>query len=346
MSPTLTYMATIVPGLESVATSEICTKLPGAWVQTQLRGRILFNTDSPREDLLELRCVDNLYLHIAWLKIGPHKAHLANLTTDIENTAIDHIPYLATANPGSKAIVSASRAGHHTFSRFEAADAVLKGLSKAHKFVPGTIDAHDLDFRLDIIETDALFSLKLTDATFRFRGMRTFSRAALRPSMAHALIWISEPKPCDVFLDPFCGSGTIPIERADYEALSITGVDISAEAVMAAKDNAPNNVNIQQMDACNLLDIPAHSVTTIVTNLPWGKQIAPTQDIGSLYSQFLQEAKRVLAPRGKAILLTDQEDAISEACRMNELQYQPLCTVSLHGSLPIIYLVTHRLQTQ
>ena len=68
------------------------------------------------------------------------------------------------------AIVNASRSGRHTFSRFDAAAAALEGLTLGRGYVPGTKDAHDLHFRLDILGQDALFSLKLTDAAFRFRG--------------------------------------------------------------------------------------------------------------------------------------------------------------------------------
>ncbi|NMB23935.1 MAG: hypothetical protein GX986_00210 [Firmicutes bacterium] len=340
--PIFTYMATVAPGLEPVAISEICTKLPSAWVQNQLRGRVLFNTDAPWEKLQNLKCVDNLYLHIAWLKVGPHKIHLADLSADIENTPMHHLPFMTTAGPGTKIVVNASRSGQHTFSRFDAANAVLEGLSMAHRFIPGTVDSHDLNFRLDIIDTDALFSLKLTDSTFRFRGKRAFSPAALRPPIAHALIWISNPQPTDTFLDPFCGSGTIPIERGAYEALSITGGDSSPEAVAVAEDNAPSHIQIMQMDARDLTNLAPSSITTIVSNLPWGKQIAPGEDITGLYSRFFQEMDRILTSHGRAILLTDQENAIETACKVSGLEHQPICTVSLHGALPVVYQVTRK----
>lgn len=337
-----TYMATVAPGLEPVAISEICTKLPSAWVQNQLRGRILFNTDAPWEDLEKLKCVDNLYLHIAWLKVGPHKVHLADLSTDIENTPMHHLPLIASAGPSTKVVVNASRAGQHTFSRFDAANAALAGLSAAHKFTPGTVDSHDLNFRLDIIDTDALFALKLTEPTFRFRGKRTFSPAALRPPIAHALVWLSNPRSTDTFLDPFCGSGTIPIERGAYAALSITGGDNSPEAVAVARANAPSHIQIRQMDACNLANVAPNSITIIVSNLPWGKQIAPGQDITDLYSRFFQEMDRVLTSHGQAILMTDQESAIETACKVSGLGHQSLHTVSLHGALPTIYRVARK----
>ncbi|NMB46474.1 MAG: methyltransferase domain-containing protein [Firmicutes bacterium] len=340
MSTVPTYMVTVAPGLEDVAISELTTKLPGAWIQAQLRGRVLFVANSPWEDLQQLRCVDNIYVHIGWLKVGPHKADLEHLTKDIENMHFPDIPYLLPKTK-ARAIVNASRSGHHTFNRFDAGWAVLEGLTAAHGFVPGTTEAYDCEFRLDIVDHDALISLKLTSAAFRFRGQRTFSRAALRPPIAHALVWLSEPRSSDVFLDPFCGSGTIPIERATYEAVSITGGDISPTAIEAARENAPAEVTLRCLDACDLWDTPSASVNAIVTNLPWGKQIAAPQEIETLYRQFLLETKRVLAPTGRAIMLTDREEAIDHACNLAQLICRPLLKISLHGSLPTVYLVCH-----
>jgi len=110
MSAVPTYMVTIVPGLEDVVISEITTKLPGAWIQARMRGRILFAANSTWEELQKLRSVDNIYLHMTWLKIGPHKADLTDLTNDVEKTTFPDFPYYLRARRyKARAIVEASR---------------------------------------------------------------------------------------------------------------------------------------------------------------------------------------------------------------------------------------------
>jgi hypothetical protein len=48
---------------------------------------------------------------------------------------------------------------------------------------------HDIEFRLDIIDDNALFSIRLTDAIYRFRQkQRSFNKAALLPTVAHAMV--------------------------------------------------------------------------------------------------------------------------------------------------------------
>ena len=144
MAKDFTYMVTAAPGLEDIVVSEILSKFPQAWIQAQMRGRVLLVTNRPWEELLKLRCIDNLYLHIAWLKIGRHKADLPELTSSIATLTFPEFPWITRAHSKSKVIVNASRSGQHTFSRFDAA-AALEGLTDG-RATPGTKDAHDLHF--------------------------------------------------------------------------------------------------------------------------------------------------------------------------------------------------------
>ena len=72
----------------------------------------------------------------------------------------------------------------------------------------------------------------------------------------------------------------------------------------------------------------------VVTNLPFGRQVLRPQEIASLYRRFVAELRRVLAPQGTAILLTDQVDALLEAAA--PLHPEPLCALSLKGLHPQI----------
>jgi len=333
------YMATVAPGLEGVAESEILTKLRGAWLYRTFRGRVLFGSTEPLERIMQLKCADNLYAHVAWLDVGPHKAHLQSLASTIAGLELGPaLTHLDLPKRRPAITVSASRSGKHAFSRFDAADAVKKALTDAHDFEEGDEDRHDIGFRLDIMDDDALISVKLTPPTFRFRGPdREFSAAALRPTVAHALVWLSSPTQEDVFLDPFCGSGSIAGERAAYPARRIVASDVSPDAVASATRNVAH-VEVHQWDAC-ALPLESGTVTTIVTNPPWGNQIGAGTDIGALYRAFLREARRVLQRGGKAILLTDQTASLEGACKELGVPWERLHTVSLHGLRPVVYKV-------
>lgn len=334
-------MATTAPGLEQAAISEVLAKVAGAQMEESLRGRVLFRVHCSLQDLLRLRSADNLYYHIARFPVGRTRADLPKVSQAIASLNLDAaLSFLTdTDYRHSRVFVNASRWGHHTYSRFDAAEAALAGLMRKHRFKSGTAQLHDLEFRLDILGVDALFSLKLTPSTFRFRGSnRAFSRAALRPTVAHALVWLSEPNAEDVFLDPFCGSGTIVAERCLYDAAAIVASDVSPNAIAIAEANVPDYVCVERWDARDI-KMARNSVSVIVTNLPWGKQIEAENGLLPLYLEFLREARRVLHPEGRAIVLTDQTDSLLSAAQRNGFTCKAIATISLHGLLPTAYLM-------
>lgn len=320
------YLGTVSPGLEPVAKAELEAKVPGVQVEEILRGRIIFSCNDPvrsgASPLWHLRSFDNLYSFIARFPVGKYRTELSRITEAIKacdlNVALSVAREWGAVSPADrnrppKVSVSASRQGRHTYSRFEAADAALQALTEGRRFRAGTPQDHDYHFRLDVFDKQALFSLKLSPPTFRFRGARDFSRAALRPTVAHGLIWLSKPRPDDVFLDPFCGSGTIVTERAAYDAAALVASDVSPAVIAVARRNVPEYVSLQCWDA-RQIGMASGSVTAIVTNLPWGNQISIAGgQLDSLYVEALIEMKRVPAPGGRAILLTSEGEAIQRA---------------------------------
>ena len=324
------YLATVLPGLEPVASSEITAKVEDAAIQETPRGKVLFVSGAPLERLLALRSVDNLYRLLGRVRAGPHRADLPAMSNRI--AALD-------VGPAGRAtfFVNASRSGRHSYSRFDLAEAAARGiLARRPRWRLGTAERHEVEFRLDVAGEEGLFSLRLTPPSFRFRGEeRAFSPAALRPTVAHALVWLSAPAAGDCFVDPFCGSGSILAERAAYPARRLLGGDRSAEAVAAARRNVPPDPAraILVWDA-RRLPLDAGAVDKVVANLPFGRQVLGPDEIGELYGAFAGEVRRVLAPRGQAILLTDQVEALLAAAGGARLQAESLLSLSLKGLHP------------
>jgi tRNA (guanine6-N2)-methyltransferase len=161
--------------------------------------------------------------------------------------------------------------------------------------------------------------LRLTTNADRQHGGREVERgAALRPSVAAAMVALSEPADDDVFLDPMCGTGTLLLERAvagRYELL--LGGDSDPAAVEATLANfGPRHQpwRIELWDA-RKLPLEDGSVTRLVTNLPWGRQIGEKAAMPVLYAALVPEFARVLAPGGRMVLLTSEWDALKAVLR-------------------------------
>lgn len=343
--PTVTqirYFATVLPGLEHVLADEIAAKIADASLAATARGKVFFDSRSPAELLQSLRSADNLYRFIDRFPAGPHKIHLSQLEKRIGEADLSFIEPERGALP--RYVVNASRTGKHAYSRFDAAEAAMCGIAKRYPgWRQGTADDHNLEFRLDIDDEKALFSLRLTDASYRYRGTeRRFAPAALRPTVAHAFVWLSRPEASDVFLDPCCGSGTILAERLAYPARRILGGDVSEEAVRAARQNAPSiETDVRRWDA-RRLPVDSGSVDKIVSNLPFGRQISVPEQIGDLYRDIVREMDRVLKRTGMAVILADNEASLLRAAEPSALHVSEIVPLSLKGLHPKLFIFTKR----
>lgn len=361
------YLATVLPGLEGVLADELMVKIPAVSVQETIRGKVVFATPAPFDQLLSLRTADNLYRLLGRFRVGPHRADLedvraavATLDAAPRSLRSPHEASSPTRRRSHRPVtfyVNASRTGRHTYSRFELGAVAAQGVLDGHpRWRLGDPTTHDVELRLDLSGDEALFSRRLTPAAFRFRGQeRHFAPAALRPPVAHALVWLSDPAPGDRFVDPFCGSGTVLAERLPYPARHILGGDSAAGVLRATQANLlhrspPSRPDLPGSDSqpdpspapraslvrwdARRLPLRDGGVDKVVTNLPFGRQVLRPQEIASLYRSFVAELRRVLAGRGTAILLTDRGDALLEAAA--PLHPEPLGAISLKGLHPQI----------
>jgi len=131
-------------------------------------------------------------------------------------------------------------------------------------------------------------------------------------------VLVSKPTDADVFLDPCCGAGTILLERALNRPCQILlGGDISREAINATLENFGSKhkpCEFKKWDATSL-PLDDGSVNRVVTNPPWGRQISAGASVSIFYKKFLQETQRVLAPWGKAVILTSERRAMRDGLK-------------------------------
>lgn len=144
---------------------------------------------------------------------------------------------------------------------------------------------------------------------------------ALPASTARLLVELSRPGATDIFLDPFCGSGAIPLERARLPYKMIFAGDRDeAETARVKKALAEPRMAKKRktifpkvLDARDLSRFDTGFFTAIVTDPPWGQhERIETDALEELYQRFLAEAARCLAPHGRLVLLCGRSGPVAE----------------------------------
>ena len=322
-SPQSYYVHTL-PGLERIAWSEIRARVDGASsqgykVMPGRNGLTLFTADELQPQLTSLRTAEDAFAvllrvpELPWGREGLAALEAAlsrrQLTQAAEDLAHafgllkqrhDRIPFrmivrLAGPEQPYRRIDLARAAGR----------ALQRGSRGRWRAVP---EGEFVELWLNHFGYDAVLGLRLTSAAMRHREyQRQHLPAALRPSVAAAMAWLSRPAAEDVFLDPLCGAGTILIERAlsGWHRLLLGG-DISAGALAAAAENIGPRHKPRQLfhwDA-NALPLADQSVNKVATNLPFGVQMSSPGELPALYRQIASELGRVLTPGGLAVTLS------------------------------------------
>ena len=312
------YYAMTIPGVETLAFSEIRTYASDAELVKFSRGMVQFRSNATPDALLQLRTVEDVFVtvvHITGIGHGGNAMrvfHSATLKADA-NAALGAWRRARKAGPAKTWRVVSQMQGTHNFRRVDAGEAVSDALKqllpRGMRYVE---DDADLEFWLWISGGgEALVGVRLSDAMMRHRTYkREHLPASLRPTVAAAMGWLARPTASDIVLDPLCGAGTILIERALLAPFErAMGGDIHASAVEIAQRNARAahiRADWQTWDARSL-PLESESVTRIITNLPFGKQIGSHEQNISLYKALAQEFGRVLAKDGLLVTLTSED---------------------------------------
>ena len=312
----LFYVITM-PGLETLALNEIRAKQADVEQVKFARGMALFRSSASPAALVELRTTEDVFcalVNIAGLQHGRDALrvlHSATLRSDFDAALMAWRRAHHGRLPRTWRLVSQMH-GSYEFRRIDAGESVTNALRRN---IPRTIrmveDDADMEFWLWLSGGLALIGVRLSDATMRHRQYkRDHLPASLRPTVAAAMAWLARPTAQDVVLDPFCGAGTLLIERGLLSAYDeLLGGDIREEAVGMARRNARSAsvpVNVRTWDARSLPLDPA-SVTRILTNLPFGKQIGSREENKSLYTATIREFGRVLSSDGLLVSLTSED---------------------------------------
>ena len=339
MSVKLFFLTT--RGLESVSADEIAA-LPAVTIGRIGYRRIAASSAGSLAPLLKLRTVDDAFLDLAaWGNVGRPRQTLAllrYLSSRLDlRAAVANLNRLRAVPQSPAFSVTASFVGKRNYGAEEIKSAVGEGVMIRHDWRYTDDDAAaDLNIRVFIESETAFVGLRLGRRPLHEREYKKAHRAgSLKPTVAAAMLRLAEIAPGQSLLDPCCGAGTILAEAGKFAA-TVRGGDIDAAAVSAARVNlraAGIAANVHAWDA-RALPIADGSIERIVSNLPWGRQIAISGSLALFYRNVCADMRRVLAPGGRIALLTNAPQLAS----FHDLRCDGQFEISLYGQTPTILI--------
>ncbi len=182
-----------------------------------------------------------------------------------------------------------------------------------------SVSDYELEIRLiERRDGDFLPMLKLLrvpDTRFSYR--RESIASSIAPVNAALVAELARPylKEGAQVLDPFCGVGTMLIERdRAVKAGIMYGVDIFGEAIEKAKRNTERaGCSIYYINKDFFSFEHGYLFDEIITDLPQVTENHPLQEICGLYRDFFAVAGRYLRPEAVLVLYTTEPQLVKEA---------------------------------
>jgi len=351
------FIAQTQPGFESVAWSEIEARVPSARERARRQvgdraGLSIFATPTPHQ-LRSLRCTEDVLL-LAGYRYGlsSESAGLDQIRSAsreapfVEEALSARVVFQPTARAGRRLRfrVVARQVGDHEFRRVDLQRVVELGIAERRDHTWRLDeDAADVEFWATQIGGELLLGIRLSDERMRHRDYKIAHRpGSLRPAVAAAVAWLSDPRDDDIVLDPFCGVGTLLIERAHLGRYrNLIGSDRDPGAIRAARENiGPRFKPVELHDDWDAGALPLGdaSVTKIAANLPWGIKHGSHAVNRRRYGDWLAEMNRVLAPEGKMVLLTAEWRLMRDLIERGALAVEKLSRVMVLGAPASLYL--------
>jgi len=320
---------------------------------------VVFRYDDSPHDLLSLRTCEDVFVLL--YRTDDLPAHRKGAIPLFMNVARDSRAWnaaLACFQQLHRSVrrvtfrVIAQMTGRHGYRRQEVRDAVLTGVqARWPGWKPVADDAH-LEVWTPIVGPWAIVGLRLSGRQMRHRTYKQAHRpASLRPTLAAAMVALSEPRPADRFCDPMCGGGTLLVERAlkgPYK--SLIGGDSTPDALRAAQLNlSAAGVLHDRRTPCALymwdaaaLPLRSGSVDVVTANLPFGVKVGSHESNRELYAHFFDQLERVVRPGGRIVLLTSEKELMRQ-CLHNHTQLQRVreVLVGVLGRAARIYVLRH-----
>ena len=319
-----TYVSTFIPGMGEVVAAALKRSLAHVQLDLLLDGLAVYRSSSDIADVQSLRFCNNSFVCVfSFDGLGHNPIGNMSRTVLADGQLLGRIaPHLPRKSLTYRFVASH---GNQFVSIPQRTRADLERLLSGEKRLRPDHSNPDVEFwLLSRREGFGCVGMRIT----RHRAYEnTLARGELRPELCHLLCLVSDPAKDDIVLDPFCGSGAIPLERAfAFPYQTVLAGDADAKLVKSLRSKVrrlrwvqrrqQQKFVIGRWDARDLRTFAPDSVDKIITDPPWGFYQQQSPDPERIQREMLREFHRVLRRNGLLVLLAGRpqlfEDSIED----------------------------------
>lgn len=299
------YLANTIPGIGRILADEIEDKLDTTADLLGMDGRNeVLGFDAKRPSWRELRTSEDVFVEVGGTGAGGTAARTTSalISRDALDTALS--VYASEVNPLSSRAsfrVIVRVLSEERFLRTELRDRLVERISELKPRWRIDDPAQLELWAMECSRGSFRLGLRLSTATMRHREGRPVERkAALRPTVAAAMLHLAEADGGEIVLDPCCGTGTI-VHEAVSRGLRGIGSDVDVSAAR------PGGGAV--FFAADVGDLPFRSdaVAATVSNLPFGE----SYELSVSLARALAQMRRVT--RGSIVLLAPRTKQFTAA---------------------------------
>jgi predicted RNA methylase len=304
------YELEVIPGLAEFAQTELQERARVRLLPSAREDRVRFRYAGKPRKLLQLRQAVAVHL-VRPFAIPRPKALLGHQNLESLIGMIEQV--LALHAPGSfeTFYVSAAGSGSSVFARIKAEIRARTGLEPSEE-AGHLLLAVRRPQRLAEGASSWEVALRLTPRPLSARPWRVCDMpGALNATVASVMMRLTEPAPGDRVVNLACGSGTLLIERLALGPVRwAVGCDTDARALACAQENLlasvpADAVTLSRCDA-GQTPLPEGCAMMACADLPFGMLVGSHQSNEQLYPRVLAEAGRLVAARGRMVVITQE----------------------------------------
>ena len=311
---TYVYISTFITGFKDIVVDNLSRQINISKIDLVLDGLVVYRTKTDIKQIKKINYLNNTFLLLK--RFDKRDSRLVNKMLKsvlIDNSLYKTIMHYVTTRNSFRVIVSKE-------NQFVSANKwLLKSIEKKiSKYRNLRLDRSNPDIEFWLLirsEGEAFFCMRLTKKPNQEKYLE---KGELRPELASILCLISEPQDDDIFLDPFCGHGSIPVQRLfipNCKYKKIIASDTNPELVSKLKGKVKQlektktvkNFIIKNFDALRLSSLLDSSVNKIVTDPPWGLYASKIDNINKFQNSMMCEFYRILTKNGILVILTKKE---------------------------------------